>query len=79
MVDKAGKKEYGGMFEAVIESMQEARAEGLEEGLIKGRKEAQEEAFREKLRTAANFKKLGVSIEVIAQATGLSLEEIETV
>jgi len=87
MVDTAGKKEYGGMFEAVIESIKEGQQEAWEEGLIKGRdegfikgrKEAQEEAFREKLRTAANFKKLGVSIEVIAQATGLSLEEIETV
>ena len=65
------------MFEAVIESMQDARAEGLEEGLIKGRKEAQEEAFREKLITAANLKKLGVSIEIISQATGLSPDDIE--
>ena len=39
-----------------------------------GRKEgAQEERFR----TASNFKKLGVSVEIIAQATGLSVEEIE--
>ena len=44
-----------------------------EDGLEKGR----EEAYEEKLRTVANLKKLGVSIEVIAHATGLTVEEIE--
>jgi len=39
-----------------------------------GRKQGTKE---EKLRTAANLKQLGVSIEIIAQATGLSVEEIE--
>ena len=80
MVDK-DRKEYGGMFEAVIESFNEAREEGREEGFSKGREEglsiAQEEVHQEKLRTAANLKQLGVSTEVIAQATGLSVEEIE--
>ena len=42
-----------------------------------GREEGREEAHQEKLRTAANLKKLGVSIEIIAQATGLSVEEIQ--
>jgi len=82
MVDKAGRKEYGGMFEAAIESIKEGQQEaweeghhkGREEGLFKGREEGTQE---EKLRTAANFKKLGVSIEIIAQATGLSVVEIE--
>ena len=74
IVDKTGRKEYGGMFEAVIESFQDAWERGREEGLNQGREEGTHE---EKLRTAANFKKLGVSIEVIAQATGLSVEEIE--
>ncbi|MCL2832457.1 MAG: Rpn family recombination-promoting nuclease/putative transposase [Treponema sp.] len=73
MADKAGRKEYGGMFEAVIESIKEGQQEAWDKGLSRGR----EEAYQEKLRTAANFKKLGVSAEVIAQATGLSVEEIE--
>ena len=73
IVDRAGRKEYGGMFEAVIESYKEAQQEALEKGLLMGR----EEGTQEKLRTAANFKKLGVSIEIIAQATGLTVEEIE--
>ena len=82
MVDKSGRKEYGGMFEAVIESYREGQQEAWERGLHQGREEGlsmgrQEGSHEEKLRTAANFKKLGVSIEVIAQATGLSVEEIE--
>ena len=89
LVDK-DRKEYGGMFEAVIESIKEGQQEAREEGLLIGRDEGlskgREEGFlkgreqgthEEKLRTAANFKKLGVSIEVIVQATGLSVEEIE--
>ena len=76
MVDKAGNKEYGGMFEAVIESIKEGQQEAREEGREEARREAQEEFFREKLQTAINFKKLGVSTEIIAQATGLSAEEI---
>ena len=73
MVDKTGGKEHGGMFEAVIESMKEAQEEVRKEALFLGRREGTQE---EKLRTAANLKKLGVSTEIIAQATGLSPEEI---
>jgi len=40
--------------------------EGLEEGVIQG-----------KLLTAANLKKMGISTEIIAQATGLSIDEIK--
>ena len=74
LVDKGGRKEYGGMFEAMIESIKEGQQEAWERGLSMGREEGTQE---EKLRTAANFKKLGVSIEIIAEATGLSPEEIE--
>ena len=44
--------------------------EGLNKGLAKGHKEGVKESAR-------NLKKLGVAIEVISQATGLSKEEIE--
>ena len=40
----------------------------------KGREEGREEEKRE---NARNFKKLGITIDVISQATGLSKEEIE--
>ena len=72
LVDKAGRKEYGGMFEAVIERYKEGQQEAWERGREEGTHE-------EKLRTAANLRNLGVSIEVIAQATGLSVDEINRV
>ena len=47
-----------------------ARMDGLEEGREEGRAEGKKE-------TAANLKKLSIPIETIAQATGLSITEIE--
>ena len=47
----------------------EGRMEGRMEGLMEGRME-------ERLANARNFKKMRVSPDIIAQATGLSLEEI---
>ena len=46
-----------------------AKMEGLEEGRAEGQQE-------ERIKNARNLKKLGVSPDVIAQATELSLEEI---
>ena len=47
---------------------------GVAEGLAKGREEGREEGRRA---TALNLKGLGVDVLTIAQATGLSVEEIE--
>ena len=55
------------------EGRAEGHAEGLEEGLNKGRAEGRAEEKRE---NARNLKNLGVSTEVISQATGLTKEEI---
>ena len=55
------------------EGHQEGLAEGREEGLAEGLAEMD----KERRRSAAQFKKLGVSPDIIAEATGLSLEEIE--
>lgn len=49
------------------------RAEGLEEGLAKGREEGREDA---KQQIAINFLQLGTPCEIVAKATGLSLEEV---
>ena len=54
--------------------MATARKEGLKEGEEIGRKEGREEAI---LQNARNLKQLGVSMTIIAQATGLSEEEIQ--
>ena len=45
------------------------RAEGLEEGLSKGREERN-------LEVAINFLQVGTPCEIVAKATGLSLEEV---
>ncbi|HAH61091.1 MAG TPA: hypothetical protein DCL73_03200 [Treponema sp.] len=49
------------------------REQGLEKGMEKGKQEGTLQAKRE---DACNFKKLGVSVQIIAQATGLSEDEI---
>ena len=46
-----------------------AKKTGLEEGLAKGREDA-------KQLIAINFLKLGTPCEVVAKATGLSVEEV---
>lgn len=55
----------------------EGRAEGREEGRKEGREEGREEGRKEeRFENARNFKKLGVPIEIISQATGLTADEI---
>ena len=56
-------------------------AEGLEEGLAKGREEGREEGLAKGLakgrkEVAINFLQLGTPCEIVAKATGLSLEEV---
>ena len=51
-----------------------ARRIGHEEGVAEGRAEGREEA---KMGTAKNLKQLGVDVETIAKATGLSKDVIE--
>lgn len=56
----------------------EGHAEGRMEGRMEGRAEGRAEGrMEEKLEVAKNLKQLGISTDAIAQATGLSLEEIE--
>ncbi len=50
-------------------ALERGREEGREEGREKGREEA-------RLESARKCKQLGVAAEIIAEATGLSIEEI---
>lgn len=59
-----------GRQEGRQEGLEEGRGEGLKEGIEKGRQE-------EKIATARNLKSLNFSTDIIVQATGLSVEEIE--
>ena len=52
----------------------EGRVEGRMEGLAEGRVEGE---VRKQNEIAANMKKLGLDIQLILEATGLTLEEIE--
>ena len=61
-----------------INDMNASYREGKEEGRVEGRAEGKAEGRQEEKHSIAlNLKKLGVSIEQIAFATGLSIEEIE--
>lgn len=59
---------------AKLEGRIEGRMEGRTEGRMEGRIEGQKEG---KIAIARNLKKMGLSIEMIIQATGLSTEEIK--
>ena len=62
-------------FEYILnEHRRESFAEGEAVGLERGRSEG---ATQEKREIAKNFKQAGIPIEIIAENTGLSCEEIE--
>ncbi|MGF7025870.1 hypothetical protein [Sphingobacterium sp. HSC-15S19] len=58
-----------------------AEKEGMEKGLEKGRLEerakAEAEQLADKLKSALEFKKIGVAVEDIAKALGLTIEQVE--
>ena len=59
-------------------TMQDEREEGREEGRKEGRKEGREEGIKENTTyLAKSFRDVGVSLDKIAMATGLSQAEIQ--
>ena len=69
------------IYTARMDGKEEGLAEGRAEGLAKGRVEGREEGLAEGLvkgtrNTALNLKNLGVDIETIMKATGLTEEEV---
>lgn len=69
---------YATMESAKVEGWEvgheKGRAEGREEGRAEGREEGR---MNEKYENARNLKQLGVSTDIIAKATGLTVKEIE--
>ncbi len=53
--------------------LEEGLAKGLAKGLVKGREEGREERNME---VAINLLQLGTPCEIVAKATGLTLEEV---
>lgn len=92
-MDKADKLAYDRHLDALmiqndvlstakLEGLEEGREEGRQEGLEEGREEGLKEGIEkgrqeEKIATARNLKSLNFSTDIIVQATGLSVEEIE--
>ncbi|MEE0520103.1 MAG: hypothetical protein UDK36_01685, partial [Bacteroidaceae bacterium] len=65
-------------FRDTICVMEGAKLEGFAEGEAKGHARGRAEGrAEERMETARKFKQLGVGIDVIQRATGLSKEEIE--
>ena len=72
---KEGREE--GREEGHKVGKEEGLKEGREEGREEGRKEGKEEGLKEgQSKIAINLIRLGASHEIIAQATGLSEEEV---
>ena len=65
-----------GLTEGRSKGLAEGRAEGLAEGRAEGLAEGRAEGI---LSTARNLKAMGLSMEDISRATGLSKEDIEIV
>ena len=71
------KRVYMTFEEMVEERFNEGKSVGLEEGRAEGIEEGKEEGREEKaIETAKNFLKNGISPELIAKCTGLSLEKV---
>ncbi|MBC7474091.1 MAG: hypothetical protein H7263_07340 [Candidatus Sericytochromatia bacterium] len=65
--------------EGLKEGVEKGKLEGKKEGLEEGKKEGLEEGkLKEKREIAKNLKSVGIEIESISKATGLSTEEINS-
>ena len=76
-----------GLAEGLAEGRVEGRAEGLAEGREEGRTEGRQEGIQEgiqegshlkALETARNLIQMGLMDEQIAQATGLSIDQVQS-
>jgi len=65
------------MRHGLQEGLQKGLQKGLEEGMEKGRKEERAKAEAEKIASAMNLKKIGVSPKDIARSLGMAVELVE--
>ena len=67
-------------LEGLAEGRMEGRAEGHAEGRAEGLAEGEAKGFaRAQLEMAKNMKAMGVSIDIIVKATGISTDEINNI
>ena len=78
-LSELARKEYHILPAALMDAMDEGEARGIERGKILGLAEGEARGFHQaNLETAKNLLGLGLSVETIAKATGLSQAEVET-
>ncbi len=71
-------KHYRDLKNVIDTAFDDGKAEGLQEGIEKGLEIGIEKGKAEAIRlTALQLKQAGVAVETIAQATGLTIAEIE--
>ena len=69
-----------GMEKGLERGMERGMEKGMKKGLIKGMKKGYAKgSHRAKLENASNFLKMGLSIDQVAQGTGLTVEEIQKI
>ena len=62
-----------------ISMIHESERRGLEQGIQRGKQEGLKEGLHQKaIETAKNLLNIGLSIDNIAKATGLSIEEVQS-
>ena len=67
----------GARMDGLMEGRMEGRKEGRKEGLMEGRMEGRMEGQRsEKMENARKMKTYGLALDMIAEITGLSIEEV---
>ena len=74
--NEQARQEYRFMSGFEMDAREEGRSEGIAQGIRQGFSDG---AHQNALQNASNLKRLGVSIEIIAKATGLTKEEVERV
>ncbi len=76
--DKRILDEQAVLAQKLDDATQKGRQEGRDEGILIGHEKSREEGEKQaKIAVAKNSLKAGVSIDVIAEITGLSLDEIK--
>ncbi|MCQ2264410.1 MAG: hypothetical protein MJZ70_09005, partial [Bacteroidales bacterium] len=59
------------------EGLEKGMEKGLKEGMVKGMEKGREEGRQRLLETARNLLRMGIPLDDVAQATGLSVEELQ--
>ena len=74
--NEQARKEYRIMSAFEMDAREEGVQQGIQQGIRQGFADG---SYRKALEDAGNLKQLGVSIDIIAKATGLSKEEVEAI